>query len=214
MPTLLLLQRDHEASPKLAARIQASRKFQVIACVHTVAEARTLLARQRPDVLMTDLRVQDGDVSALLDDLRARGAGRRPHVLATVLSHDDALLLEALRAGADGYWVHARSMDQLIETLQQLTRGESAISPTIAREVLSHFDAPAPRFDTATEAFDSLKLTPTEREILQWLARGYLIDEIAQHWHKSVHSIACLIRRVLNKLQFERGASHLSLAMG
>jgi DNA-binding NarL/FixJ family response regulator len=212
MPTILLLQRDDEASPKLAARIQASRKFRVIADVNTVAEARSVLARQQPDVLMTDLRVQDGDVHPLLDELRARGTARRPHVLATMLSHDDALLLDALRAGADGYWVHARSTESLIETLHQLTRGESAISPTIAREVLSHFDAPAPRFDTATEAFDSLKLTPAEREILQWLARGYLIDEIARQWHKSVHSIACLVRRVVNKLQFERGAQHLQLA--
>ena len=135
-------------------------------------------------------------------------------MLATVLSHDDTLLLDALRAGADGYWVHARSTDTLIDTLQQLTRGESAISPTIAREVLSHFDAPAPRYDVATEAFDSLVLTPTEREILQWLARGYLMYEIARQWHKSVHSIACRVRRVVHKLQFERGAQRLNLVMG
>ncbi len=210
MSTILLLQRDHEASPRLAARIQASKKFSVTATAHTVEEARVLLARTQPDILMTDLRVQDGEVSGLLDELR--GQVHRPHVLVSMLSHDDTLLLEALRAGADGYWVHARSPDLLIETLLQVARGESAISPSIAREVLSAFDAPSARFDTMTESFDTLVLTSIEREILQWLARGYLIDEIARHWHASVHSVACGIRRVVNKLQFERRASHLSLA--
>jgi DNA-binding NarL/FixJ family response regulator len=172
-----------------------------------------LLDRHRPDGLMTGLRVQDGEVAPLLDALRRDGGAPRPHVLATVLSQDDTLLLEALRAGADGYWVHASSHEVLIQTLVQLTRGESAISPTIARELLTHFGEAPPRFDSMTESFDSLVLTPTEREILQWLAQGYLIDEIARHWHKSVHSIAAGIRCVVNKLQFERRASHLSLQL-
>jgi DNA-binding CsgD family transcriptional regulator len=54
-------------------------------------------------------------------------------------------------------------------------------------------------------------LTGTEQEILQWAAQGYLIDEIAQQWQASVHSVACGIRRVYHKLQFDRQASRLSL---
>ena len=40
---------------------------------------------------------------------------------------------------------------------------------------------------------------------------GYLIDEIAQQWQASVHSVACGVRRVYHKLQFDRRASSLSL---
>lgn len=210
MPSLALLQRDHEASPHLKALIERTGRFDVIGHWHTVQEARDGLALRRPDLLMADLRVQDGDVTPLLRELRtplrpARPA--QPHVLVTLVSHDDQLLLGALRAGADGYWVHAGSPDLLLTTLEQLVRGESPMSPTLARHLLLHFDGQLPR-----DAHGPCALTPDEREILQQLAQGYLIDEIATHWHASVHSIACGIRRVVHKLQFDLRAGGLSLA--
>jgi DNA-binding NarL/FixJ family response regulator len=212
MPSIVLLQRDHEASPRLQALIDASGTFRVSGTVHTVEQAHKLVREGNPDILVTDMRVQDGDVQPLLTELRLGTQPPRPHVMVTMVSHDDTLLLEALRAGADGYWVHTKSPEALISALEQLWRGESPISPTIARQVLSHFHAPdAPAFDNMTEALNPLVLTGTEREILQWAAQGYLIDEIAQQWQSSVHTVACGIRRVYHKLQFDRCASGLSL---
>jgi DNA-binding NarL/FixJ family response regulator len=180
--------------------------------VHTVEQARQLLRQGTPDIIVTDMRVQDGTVQPLLTELRRGARSPGPHVLVTMLAHDDAALLEALRAGADGYWVHTNSQDALISALEQVWRGESPISPTIARQVLSHFRLPAePEFDSMTESLNPLVLTGTEQEILQWAAQGYLIDEIAQQWQSSVHSVACGIRRVYHKLQFDRRASGLSL---
>lgn len=212
MPSVVLLQRDHEASPRLRALIDASEKFRVCEEVHTVEQARRLMRHGTPDLLVTDMRVQDGEVQPLLGELRKGPRTPGPHVLVTMVSHDDALLLEALRAGADGYWVHTRTPDALIGALEQLWRGESPISPTIARQVLSYFRTPAAaRCDAITEALDPLVLTGVEQEILHWAAQGYLIDEIAQQWHASVHSVACGIRRVYHKLQFDRRAGMLSL---
>jgi len=107
MPSLVLLQRDHEASPHLAALIAATPGFRVVGTVHTIDEARPLIARADPDILVTDLRVQDGPVDGLLGDLRQGGRATRPQVLVTLMSHDDMVLLQALRAGADG-WAEAR----------------------------------------------------------------------------------------------------------
>ena len=213
LSSIVLLQRDHEASPHLRALLDSSGRFEVVGLAHTVAEARGLLPHARPEILMTDMRLQDGDVGGLLRDLRRAGERRRLHVLVTLVSHDDAVLLEALRAGADGYWVHARSSELLLATLEQLTRGESPMTPTIARHVLAHFEE---RRSTdpmgIDDPLDPLGLTNTEREILQQVAQGYLIDEIAQQWHASVHTVARGIRRVYQKLQFDLRASGLSLA--
>lgn len=212
MPSVVLLQRDHEASPRLRALIDATETFWVRDEVHTVEHARRVMRQGSPDMLVTDLRVQDGEVEPLLGELRRHAPMQGPHVLVTMMSHDDALLLEALRAGADGYWVHTKTHEALIGALEQLWRGESPISPTIARQLLSHFRKPAARrYDTMTEALDPLVLTGLEQEILQWVAQGYLVDEIAQQWHASVHSVACGIRRVYHKLQFDQRASTLSL---
>ncbi len=212
MPSIVLLQRDHEASPRLRALIDATEHFWVSGTVHTVEQARQLIRQGPPDILVTDMRVQDGPVQPLLNELRQGARTPGPHVLVTMVAHDDTALLEALRAGADGYWVHTEARAALVGALEQVWRGESPISPTIARQVLSHFRMPAqPEFDAMTESLNPLVLTGTEQEILQWAAQGYLIDEIAQQWQSSVHSVACGIRRVYHKLQFDRRASGLSL---
>lgn len=212
MPSIVLLQRDHEASPRLQTLIDATDKFWVCGVAHTVEQARKLIHQGAPDILVTDMRVQDGDVQPLLTELRQATRSPGPHILVTMLAHDDNLLLEALRAGADGYWVHTKAPEALIGALEQVSRGESPISPTIARQVLSHFQMPAqPAFDRMTESLNPLVLTGTEQAILQWAAQGYLIDEIAQQWQSSVHTVACGIRSVYHKLQFDRQASGLSL---
>lgn len=211
MPSVVLLQRDHEASPRLRSLVDATDQFWVSDVVHTVEEARGVLDASVPDILVTDMRVQDGYVQPLLTELR-QGSRPVPHVLVTMVAHDDTQLLEALRAGADGYWVHTRTPDAFVGALEQLWRGESPISPSIARQVLSYFRSPSrPRYGTMTEAVDSLVLTGIEQEILHWAAQGYLIDEIAQQWHESVHHVACGVRRVYHKLQFDRQASSLAL---
>lgn len=213
LSSIVLLQRDHEASPHLRALLDASGRFEVVGMAHTVADARKLLPHARPEILMTDLRLQDGDVDGLLRDLRRAGERRRLHVMVTLVSHDDALMLDALRAGADGYWVHASSPELLLATLEQLARGESPMTPTIARHVLAHFEHNRPAdLPAADDPLNPLALTDTEREILERVAQGYLIDEIAQQWQASVHTVARGIRRVYQKLQFDLRASGLSLA--
>ncbi len=211
MPSIVLLQRDHEASPRLQALIDATERFWVAGRVHTVEDARPLIQKVAPDILVTDMRVQDGAVHSLLMELRGASRGPSPLVLVTMMSHDDMLLLDALRAGADGYWIHATAHEELIAALEQVARGESPMSPTIARQVLSHFRMPAPHSDTMTESLNPLVLTGPEQEILEWVAQGYLVDEIAQQWHSDVHAVACDIRRVYHKLQFDIRASGLSL---
>lgn len=208
MTSIVLLQRDHEASPHLSALIATVPEFTVTGVAHTVLEARGIVRATRPDILVTDLRVQDGSVHGLLAELRRQGS---PHILVTMVSHDDTALLQALKAGADGYWVHARSPDLLLSTLAQLARGESPMSPLIARQVLTYFEGPA----SPGRPNPSIKppaLTGTEREILQRVAQGYLIDEIAQQWQASVHSVACGIRRVYLKLQCDASGGGMSLA--
>lgn len=214
MPTIVLLQRDKEASARLRAVIDASPPFSVLASTHTVKETRTLLTKVSPDILVSDLRVQDGEVSSFLFDVRHANRLVPPHVLVTMVSHDDVMLIKALRAGADSYWMHTSTPDALIATLKKVMLGESPISPTIARHVLSHFEFNTPSIFGNSNTLSFMGLTASEREMLQWAAQGYLIDEIASQWQDSVHSVACRVRHVYRKLQLDLQGHHLRLNPG
>jgi DNA-binding NarL/FixJ family response regulator len=196
MPSsIVLLQRDHEASPHLRSLLDAAAALCVVGVAHTVVRARELIACAKPDVLVTDMWVQDGEVSALLKELHQH-ASPRPHVLVTALAHDDAMLLSALRAGADGYWVHTSASELLVQTTQQLARGETVVSPMMARQILDGFGPPAPTSEDVCG-----NLNPREREILRWLAKGYLAEEVAHQWQTTLHSVASSVRQVVRKIQ-------------
>jgi DNA-binding NarL/FixJ family response regulator len=199
--SIVLLQRDHEASPHLQALLNAEITLRVVGITHTVAHARQLLQSYPPNLFITDMRVQDGDVAPLLRELQ-RQDSPKPHVLVTTLSHDDAELLYALSSGADGYWAHTSSAEQLIASVKQLLRGESAVSPTIAREILNHLTIDD---GSCASEIQELTLTRRESEILRWVAKGYLLEEIAQHWQTNLHSVASSMRQVVRKIQ--RGAA-------
>ncbi len=212
MPSIVLLQRDHEASPRLRALIDDTGRFRVVGMVHTADQARQFMRQRMPHILVTDMRVQDGDVRPLLSELKQAGGRAAPHILATLVAPDDAVLLEALRAGADGYWAHTSPSQALVTALEQVWRGGSPISPTIARQLLRHFcPEPGARADGVGATANPLLLSGAELELLQWVARGYLIDEVAARWQASAHSVACHIRNVYHKLQFDRRARSPSL---
>jgi DNA-binding NarL/FixJ family response regulator len=195
--SIILLQRDHEASPHLQALLNAERALRVAGITHTVAHARQLLKNYPPNLFITDMRVQDGEVAPLLRELQRQDLPK-PHVLVTTLSHDDAELLCALSSGADGYWAHTSSHEQLIACVKQLLRGESAVSPTIAREILNHLPL---EDDALASRNQELTLTRREGEILRWVAKGYLLEEIAQQWQTNLHSVASSVRQVVRKIQ-------------
>jgi DNA-binding NarL/FixJ family response regulator len=196
--SIVLLQRDHEASPRLEALLNAQRGFYVVGVAHTVAHARALLVQTEPQLLITDLSVQDGETTSLIQSLQQQPKNR-PSVLVMALSHDDMLLLRALRDGADGYWVHTSAPELLTNTARQLTQGETAMSPTIARQILHFFDSTKP----TPEPTGCEPLTRRENEILRWLAKGYLVEEVAEQWQTSLHSIGSSIRQVVRKMQFQ-----------
>jgi DNA-binding NarL/FixJ family response regulator len=196
MPSsIVLLQRDHEATPHLRAVLDEATGLCVVGVAHTVVRARGLIECAKPDILVTDMWVQDGEVAALLKELHQH-ARPRPHVLVTALAHDDAMLLDALRAGADGYWVHTSASELLVHTTQQLARDETVVSPMMARQILDGF---GPKTQTTEEAPGNLN--PREREILRWLAKGYLAEEVAHQWQTTLHSVASSVRQVVRKIQ-------------
>lgn len=205
---LVLLQRDPEASSHLRTLIDATSDFSVSGVAHTVADATRLIRSTRPEMLVTDLHLQDGHVLGLLSSLRKQQASRRLHVLVTLLSHDDAKLVKALQAGADGYWVHASSPQLLLSAMAQLMQGESPMTPMIARQLLAHFEGRRAGQAASWAAPDPL--TATEQEVLERVAQGYLIDEIAEQSQASAHSLARSIRRVYRKLQRDSHAGLLS----
>jgi CheY-like chemotaxis protein len=104
--------------------------------------ARSELPQCRPDVLLSDLGLPDGDGTELIGELShapAIDGVWHPHILVFSVFGDEARVIQAIEAGADGYFLKGCTADELIRAVEQAARGESPISPAIARHLLKRF---------------------------------------------------------------------------
>ena len=154
------------------------------------------------DVALVDLGLPDGSG---IDVVRALHR-QQPQCLAVVVTiyDDDEHLFPALQAGAFGYLLKDQPREALALQLQRIASGEPPLSPPIARRVLSFFgqkqaDPAPPRPQTAEQA-ETVRLTEQETVVLQRVAKGYTLPEIAQQLGLSRHTIAQHVKNIYRKL--------------
>lgn len=112
---------------------------------------------------------------------------------------DDAHLLTALNAGADGYLLKDQSGEQLIHDLNGILTGSPPLSPPIARRIMKLAKHPPV----------TVLLTPLstrEEEVLSYIAKGYSRVEIAREIGLSVHTVTSHVRSIYTKLNISSRA--------
>jgi DNA-binding NarL/FixJ family response regulator len=208
MSTVVLLHADREVGRHLGDTLAAS-GYSVGDVADDLPSLREAFAPGLPDLLIIDLRLRASHVQSVLSSLRGQGQFGRPLIMALTMSVDDPRLVDALRQGADGYFVHARSALLLPAAIEQLMNGESTMSPQIARQIKTQFDAEG-WHDTVFggEAQNPLRLSEADRLLLQWTAEGYLVGEVAEGLQISPQAVGVRMRNVYRKLQFDQRARH------
>jgi DNA-binding NarL/FixJ family response regulator len=172
--------------------------------LHVVTAARRdegldLVQRETFDLALVDLGLPDGNGTDVVGALHAR----QPKALAVVVTiyDDDDHLFPALQAGAFGYLLKEQPREALVAQLLRIANGEPPLSPPIARRVLSYFAAAAgQRLALARHIEHEVRLTERETEVLQRVAKGYTLPEIAQLLGLSRHTIGDHIKQIYRKL--------------
>lgn len=169
-------------------------------------EAVDLSLLLRPDVVLMDLHMPvKGGVAATREITRSL-PGTQVLVLTTL--DDDETVFEAVRAGAHAYLLKDAAEAELLETIRALRRGESHLTPQIARKVMDQFrrlaaDAPAPRASEVPErpaVFVTESLNDKEEKILQLIAEGKSNRQIGQTLFLAEGTVKNYVSRIMEKL--------------
>lgn len=198
---VLIVDDDPAVLQPFAAAVAAADDMQVVGQASTLAQGRRLLLNCRPDVLLIDLGLPDGDGTALIAEATLALPGCEAMVV-TVFG-DEAHVLAAIEAGATGYLLKDASPAEIVDQLRVLRAGGSPISAVIARQILrrSTASAQALRVEPALQASAEITLSPREREVLQLCAKGYSYEEIAPLLGVSRHTVTTFVKRTYRKLQ-------------
>ena len=156
-------------------------------------EAIELVRRERPDVMLMDIRMPRVDG---IEATRQVAATTRVVILTTY--ELDEYVFDALAAGASGFLLKAAPPEQLIHAIEVVAAGNALLDPSVTRRLIEEF---AKRPEPAMKRPKELAwLTERELEVLKEIARGLTNAEIAARLHVSETTVKTHVAHVLDKL--------------
>ena len=201
---------DDEALLRTAfsSLINAEEDLDVVGEAADGRQAVQLAANLSPDVVVMDVRMPVMDGIEATRRITSAGGSR---VLILTTFDLDEYVFEALRAGASGFALKSRPLEELLSAIRTVAAGEALLAPSVTRRLIAHFagqsrtqepqEAQEPREPREPKAPRGLaELTEREREVLSLVAHGLSNAELAQRLHVSLPTAKTHVSRILTKL--------------
>lgn len=158
-------------------------------------EGMAAIRRERPDVVLLDVRMPKKTGIDLLRDMRA--AGDLPPTILLATFDDDEALLEGVKGGARGYLLKDVSLEQLTAAIAAVAAGGTLIRPAVTERVLRGLEHVRRDFDALSPPDP---LTRREVEVLRLMAGGYSNREIAEALGTAEGTVKNHASSILSKL--------------
>jgi two-component system, NarL family, response regulator NreC len=183
MATRVLIADDHAiVRAGLRALVKSEADLELVGEASDGEEALQLAESLHPDILVLDLSLPDLDGIQVTKQVQARLPGVR--VLILTVHDDEALVREAVRAGAAGYIIKQAAEAELISAIRTIQIGDVYVPPKMLRALLSEppkASAPGPRPEEL--------LTPRELDVLDRIVQGYTNRQVAEELKLSVRTV-------------------------
>ena len=153
------------------------------------------VAKAAPDVMLLDIRMPKKNGLEVLEALSSRG--RLPPTLILTTFDDDALLLDALKAGARGFLLKDVTFERLTDAIREVARGGRLIQPGMTDRAIRSL-AESPRTFEASEVPEPL--TAREREVLRLFSAGLSNREIGEALGVVEGTVKNHVHNILQKL--------------
>jgi len=187
---------DDHAIFRSGVRAELGEMVEVLGEAETVEEAVGAIAELEPDVVLLDVHMPGGGGVQVIEQVTKKRPQQQ--FLALSVSDDAEDVIAVVRAGARGYVTKTITGEELADAIRRVRENDAVFSPRLAGFVLDAFagEIPAEEVDPELD-----QLTAREREVLRYIARGYLYKEIAQRLGISAKTVEAHVSSVLRKLQ-------------
>jgi len=202
----LLLVDDHKVVRSgVKALLSGTGNIDVVGEAGTVADAVSVAARLKPDLVLMDVRLPDGSGIDACREIRTARPETRILFL-TSFADDDAVLATIL-AGADGYLLKEIDEDGLIRAIETVAAGRSILDPSVTQRVLARIKDQASPAGQQKDA----GLSPQEQKVVALVAEGQTNKQIAVALGLSDKTVRNYLSNIFQKLQVTRRSQAAAL---
>jgi len=177
--------------------LESEPDIEVVGEAGTGVEAVALVTAQRPDVVLMDIRMPDGDGLWATEQIAADAALAGTHIVIVTTFELDEYVGQAIRAGASGFLVKDTEPVELIRAVRVVAGGEALLSPGVTKRLLERI---AGGLSEAPDTRQLTVLTDREREVLGLVGLGLTNDEIGRELFLSPLTAKTHVSRIMQKL--------------
>jgi DNA-binding NarL/FixJ family response regulator len=196
-PVRVMVVDDHPMWREGVSRDLAAAGYDVVAATGEGRQAVRIAAAARPDVVVLDLQLPDVSGVEVINGLRE--AVGEVRILMLSASGEQRDVLDAMKAGANGYLLKSAGLTDFLEAVERTAAGDTVFTPGLAGLVLGEFRRLAVEPAGADPA--TPKLTDRETEVLRLVAKGLSYRQIAERLVLSHRTVQNHVQNTLGKLQ-------------
>jgi DNA-binding NarL/FixJ family response regulator len=177
--------------------LEAEPDIEIVGEAGTGAEAVSLVNATRPDVVLMDIRMPDGDGLWATEQIAANPQLSATHIVIVTTFELDEYVGRAIRAGASGFLVKDSEPVEFIRAVRVVAAGDALLSPGVTRRLLERIS------NDLRETPDARQLdviTDREREVLTLVGQGLTNDEIGRALFLSPLTAKTHVSRIMSKL--------------
>lgn len=183
--------------------------IEVVGMAFTGEEGTAKALELHPDVLLVDYHMPGMSGLDVIQELKA--AGESITVLVLTADTDEAIMAEAIAAGAAGYITKQQALNEVVQAVRTASEGEPVVPPFMIPRILSHFHRQQQKEQQAELLRE--KLSAREIQILEQLSRGRSNDDISETFVLSPNTVRTHIHNVLKKMGVHSKLQATTLAL-
>lgn len=169
--------------------LESESDFSVIGDYNSAAEIKSIVEKEDIDVIVMDIDMPG--INGIEAVRFTKEVKPDIEIIMLTVFEDDERLFASFCAGASGYLLKMHSLSKLPESIRDVMRGGAPMAPGVARKMISHFqNIPQTQYG----------LSPREKDILQWLVKGYSYKMIAENANISQETVKTHLKNVYKKL--------------
>ncbi len=212
--SIVLVEDDVPVRKRFVTLINGWSGGKLIADVGSLNDTIKLIHEQPIDLLITDLRLPDGNGIEAIKLIREIQPKAEVMVISVLGDHNT--VIRAIEAGATGFLLKDASSFNLIEAVEELMAGGSPVSPAIARTIIRKISPSEEQIAHSNQETQNTlghNLTTREREILYGVVKGHTNGELAEIYGISASTVPVHIRNIYRKLETRNRSETIYEAM-
>lgn len=195
MISIVLIEDNRLVREGIAAMLNQTSDFRVVGAVSSGDPA--LLRGNTPQVILLDLGLWEDDSLRIAEVISKESPQSRIIIMDLLPVHED--IVEFVNAGVWGFIMKDATFEDLVGTIRSVVAGTKILPPQMTSSLFSQIAREA--VDAGrSDAIESVRMTPRERQVIDLIAEGLSNKEIAARLEIAAHTVKSHVRNIMEKL--------------